>query len=195
MTEATYIVKGDRYEVFTVQPLGHEAIAHMLSDQNTVIYEVMDGSTFRYLVVNGVLTSERIEPRDDSSFLSYIETALGSSTDDEDEPLDECYGIDDFNAIALTLLYIDYLDFEEKAIAILDTLDDHERRSLPEDHLGHDFWLTRNGHGAGFWDGDWDNEFIEMGDRLTNLSKQYPAVDIYEGDDGLLYVIGLSIAS
>lgn len=20
----------------------------------------------------------------------------------------------------------------------------------------HDFWLTRNGHGAGFWDGDWD---------------------------------------
>ena len=20
---------------------------------------------------------------------------------------------------------------------------------------GHDFWLTRNGHGAGFWDGDW----------------------------------------
>ena len=23
---------------------------------------------------------------------------------------------------------------------------------------GNDFWLTRNQHGAGFWDGDWENE-------------------------------------
>ena len=23
------------------------------------------------------------------------------------------------------------------------------------DLAGHDFWLTRNGHGAGFWDGDY----------------------------------------
>lgn len=23
------------------------------------------------------------------------------------------------------------------------------------ERIGHDFWLTRNGHGAGFWDGDW----------------------------------------
>ena len=22
------------------------------------------------------------------------------------------------------------------------------------DHLGHDYWLTRNGHGTGFWDRD-----------------------------------------
>lgn len=25
-------------------------------------------------------------------------------------------------------------------------------------HAGHDFLLTRNSHGAGFWDGDWDEE-------------------------------------
>ena len=37
------------------------------------------------------------------------------------------------------------------------------------DQLAHDWILTRNGHGAGFWDGDW----IEpIGDHLTNLAHQ-----------------------
>jgi len=25
----------------------------------------------------------------------------------------------------------------------------------PTAYAGHDYWLTRNGHGCGFWDGDW----------------------------------------
>jgi hypothetical protein len=47
---------------------------------------------------------------------------------------------------------------------------------------GHDFWLTRRGHGAGFWDGDW-----EHGDVLTEKSEEFGNVDIYLGDDGLIY--------
>tara|TARA_R100001530_G_scaffold106025_1_gene74048 strand:- start:761 stop:1126 length:366 start_codon:yes stop_codon:yes gene_type:complete len=27
---------------------------------------------------------------------------------------------------------------------------------------GHDFWLTRQGHGAGFWDGDWSEPFAKL---------------------------------
>ena len=49
--------------------------------------------------------------------------------------------------------------------------------------LAYDFWLTRNGHGAGFWDGDWG----EVGDKLTELCKPYGSVDVYVGDDGLIY--------
>ena len=30
------------------------------------------------------------------------------------------------------------------------------------ERIGHDFWLTRNGHGAGFWDGDWDEDFSKI---------------------------------
>ena len=37
---------------------------------------------------------------------------------------------------------------------------------------GHDFWLTRNGHGAGFWDGDWP----AYGDMFTAISKGYGEV-------------------
>lgn len=48
---------------------------------------------------------------------------------------------------------------------------------------GHDFWLTRCGHGAGFWDGDWPVH----GDELTTLSTAAGNVDLYVGDDGLVY--------
>lgn len=40
---------------------------------------------------------------------------------------------------------------------------------------GHDFWLTRNGHGAGFWDGGWPKH----GDVLTKAAKVYGSVDLY----------------
>jgi hypothetical protein len=45
---------------------------------------------------------------------------------------------------------------------------------------GHDFALTRNGHGAGFW----DRGLGDAGDRLTNASKPYGASGAwFERDD------------
>lgn len=52
--------------------------------------------------------------------------------------------------------------------------------------LGHDFWLTRNGHGAGFWDRDFGTE--ESRDKLTKLSKVFREQNIYLGADGLIYL-------
>ena len=40
---------------------------------------------------------------------------------------------------------------------------------------GHDFWLTRNGHGAGFW----DRGIEEAGERLTEAARSYPEADVY----------------
>lgn len=38
---------------------------------------------------------------------------------------------------------------------------------------GHDFYLTRNGHGSGFWDKEIYNELAENGgNRLTKLAKE-----------------------
>ena len=50
---------------------------------------------------------------------------------------------------------------------------------------GRAFWLTRNGHGAGFWDGDWDEPYDHI---LTEGSKMYGEIQTYLGDDGLIYV-------
>jgi hypothetical protein len=55
------------------------------------------------------------------------------------------------------------------------------------DYMGHDFWLTRNGHGAGFW----DRQLGELGQQLTDASKAYSGLDLYLGDDSLVYVYGV----
>lgn len=49
---------------------------------------------------------------------------------------------------------------------------------------GHDFYFTRQGHGAGFWDGDWP---ADIGEFLTECCEQLGALEIYQGDDGLIY--------
>jgi hypothetical protein len=42
-----------------------------------------------------------------------------------------------------------------------------------ESYAGHDFWLTRSGHGAGFW----DRGLGALGERLTEASKAYGSPD------------------
>jgi hypothetical protein len=64
--------------------------------------------------------------------------------------------------------------------------------------MGRDFWYTREGHGVGFWDGDWDGEFSEsahnpgvcMANILDDLATSYGKADWYVGDDGLIYQSG-----
>jgi len=58
------------------------------------------------------------------------------------------------------------------------------------DYIGHDFWLTRNGHGAGFWDTpkDWGGK--ENADAISEIAKGFGEVDLYAGDDGKIYQSG-----
>ncbi len=51
-------------------------------------------------------------------------------------------------------------------------------------HAGRDFWYTRNGHGCGFWDGDWPED---IGERLTREAAKAGSRSLYLGDDGKLY--------
>lgn len=62
------------------------------------------------------------------------------------------------------------------------------RESRPEDgsvasHFGHDFALTRNGHGAGFW----DRGLAELGDRLSAASKPYGKAHIFIDEDAATF--------
>lgn len=43
-----------------------------------------------------------------------------------------------------------------------------------DEHAGRDFWYTRNGHGCGFWDGDWTDP---AGRELEAIAKAFGAVD------------------
>ncbi len=115
----------------------------------------------------------------DSFTTAYLECALWSSTDESREdggdPLDDNYGLGDLAESALREAIEDCKAFQS------DHADDIGTRF---EQAGHDFWLTRNRHGAGFWDGDWPQEASK---RLTDDSHVYGSVDLYVGDDGLIY--------
>jgi len=50
------------------------------------------------------------------------------------------------------------------------------------DVLAHDWILTRNHHGAGFWDGGWHKPWAE---RLTALAQQQPEIGLELTEEGL----------
>lgn len=106
----------------------------------------------------------------------YTECALWSSTD-ESRP-DGGDSLEGYDIAPETLagMRTDGEDFMQANAADLEDLD--------ADYAGHDFWLTRNGHGAGFWDGDYPKD---IGYRLTEASHHYDKVNLYIGDDGLIY--------
>jgi len=97
----------------------------------------------------------------------YLITALWFSLDDNDESLDSM-DISDFDPDFLKQTDKDIAKFIKLAGSLLDDLDDEQ--------VGHDFWLTRNKHSAGFWDGDYEEE---VGRRLTEISGTFLPIDLY----------------
>jgi hypothetical protein len=58
------------------------------------------------------------------------------------------------------------------------------------DQSGHDFWLTRNGHGAGFWDRKSRGPRKDAAlDRLTDASKPYGECSFVADSDGKVGVM------
>lgn len=123
-------------------------------------------------------------------FRAYVETAIWSSNDESDpetggDPLDENYCSDDIEDRTMRDMRADCLSF------VLDNYDDIETNDRvcewsAQAQAGHDFWLTRNGHGVGFWESGrgWSDE---VGERLDKAAKAFGVVDLYVGDDGKIY--------
>lgn len=53
-------------------------------------------------------------------------------------------------------------------------------RDLDPGQVGHDFILTRNRHGAGFW----DRGLGEKGDRLTETAQAFGEITWFQAEDG-----------
>lgn len=76
---------------------------------------------------------------------------------------------------------LDYYDPEEQPRPL------DENYGVDESQGGHSFWLSRNGHGAGFF--DWSHPALlgEACSRLQDAARVYGTVDLYVGDDGKVY--------
>lgn len=55
----------------------------------------------------------------------------------------------------------------------------------PVAQAGHDFWLTRQEHGAGFWDGDWPEPY---GDMLTKAAEAYGKMYVDQNEKGEIVI-------
>jgi hypothetical protein len=126
--------------------------------------------------------------RQDAILNAYIECALWSSYDSYDgegRPLDANYDVEDIAPVALEQMRDDVSDFLADAghAGALDFW----ASELGVEQIGHDFWLTRNGHGTGFWDRFATGFGYQCGRVLTEDAKAYGTSDLYVGDDGRLY--------
>jgi len=110
----------------------------------------------------------------------YLKAALFSTTDESNdsggEPLDKNYTVNDFSFTALEIAKKDCKAFQEANAADLADIDCEQ--------VGHDFWLTRNRHGTGFWDRGYEPALAH---RLTEAAHVYGSMDLWVGDDGLIY--------
>jgi hypothetical protein len=131
----------------------------------------------------------------DKFTLAYIEAALWSSNDEDGDSLDQNYSVNDLAPETLEKIKADCQKFQAEnadALAVGCSRPKQMKHWLgtsPEfytdsEQAGHDFWLTRNGHGSGFWDGDWPEPEAS---ELTKASKAFGEYELYVGDDGKLY--------
>ena len=113
---------------------------------------------------------------------AFVVCALWATYDHADpsggEPLENNFSESDFDPVTKATLTTDCEAFmDANASNLVD---------FPSGEAGHDFFLTRNHHGAGFWDRDYGNK--DLRSRLTNSSHSFGETDIYVGDDKKLYI-------
>jgi hypothetical protein len=138
----------------------------------------------------------------------YIECALWTEeerlsdemvNDEDDEDIDDMDEIEkliylqqNFSRKSLDSFFEEDIDGDSRIDAYLDIKkfiklagDDAIAEAIDDNgafQLGMDIWLTRNGHGSGFFDRNYIHE-----DSLTTAAQQLKSKDLVIGDDGKLY--------
>jgi len=157
-----------RYYVLAKRPSKAEAIAYARGKGFKVVD--MDEPA-----LGAAKTSKHPAPVWPEFVDAYLEAALwASSVGDGEDPLDKSYTVEDFTQEAVDQAVKDANDF------IRSNRKDLEAASSDRSQHGHDFWLTRNRHGAGFW----DRGYGAFGDRLTEAAHAYGEINAYADEDG-----------
>ena len=123
---------------------------------------------------------------------AFLTTLLWSSSDDNGEPLDRKYSIDNIdNTDMIDHLIVQFIAAVESDPILISIENITDTTGNDSDRIAHDLCLTINGHGAGFWDGDYSDDGIgsgEYGDRLTAISKNFHEVSLYENNRSHLLI-------
>lgn len=116
---------------------------------------------------------------------SYLICALWSTSDESDDsggdPLDKNYGPEDLSPECRANADKACRAFYEANSQLWADESSRGEWSVDE-QAGHDFWLSRNGHGTGFFDREW-----QTADQLQDLAKACGEVWLCVGDDGQIH--------
>ena len=114
---------------------------------------------------------------------AYIKCSLWASNDESTpeggKPMDETYTPEHISPEALVVMETDCKKFQAENAEDICKAKGGKDLAL----AGHLFWLNRNGHGCGFWDGGWEEE---AGERLSKASEAFGECNLYVSD-GLIY--------
>jgi hypothetical protein len=109
-------------------------------------------------------------------YSDYMQCAKWSSIDEDGESLEPFQ----FSDKAEKKMKEDLDSFIEYCETNISERMFFEYQNLQEpEQFAHDFWLTRNGHGAGFW----DRGLGEIGDILTKAAKTFGECNLYLNDE------------
>jgi len=114
---------------------------------------------------------------------SYVQTALWSETfwpKDDSEPTES---LSDAGYDASDIAPVSAVEIAEDVAAFV-RVAWHSLGDVQPGECGHLLWLTRNGHGTGFWDAD----DITHGSTLTIIARTMDERGLYVGDDGKVHV-------
>jgi hypothetical protein len=125
----------------------------------------------------------RVEiPKDLDEFTrGYLECAEWCGIDEEERKAFELSVSPKWGNLTLQRAIQDCDDFRSAAGGLLNST----QYPYGDSYAGHDFWLTRNRHGAGFW----DRGLGKVGETLTELAHPYgEAWVVFDPEEELLSI-------
>lgn len=130
-------------------------------------------------------SAEKLSSRADEPFVAgYIACALWCGGDDGE--FDGC-AVSDIAEPSLRDMIETCVDFQSSnAESLVRAYLAGKRFGYSANQAGKDLWLTRNRHGAGFW----DRGLGDVGEELSEMAKPYGGADLYLSDDGRIWQVG-----
>lgn len=126
----------------------------------------------------------------DSFTRGYIEAIFFTECTSERPEIEFCNFVD-LAPKTLARIMRDCVEFQDSlprdghGRTALDLAYDYATVDYDAHRAGVDFWFTRCGHGAGFW----DRKLGEIGDELSEAAHAAGELDLCLGDDEKLYLI------
>lgn len=152
-----------------------EGIGNMSLSQE-ILNEILKGylEAALWTEEDNLKDSSYVEDNDDDDEMSEVDRIIGLQSKLNQKPF-QSFIVDDLDDDSKIQAYIDIKKFIQLAG------EDAVNEAINEQgnfRLGMDIWLTRNGHGSGFFDHSYDFE-----DELMNAARQLNSVDLYLTDD------------